>query len=270
MAGTKHGMTESSEASASSDWALVVKKKGSTTKRTLTALEIGRRSKFQLYVTNAKSMSARELTQLFSRFGELSEPVVLVPHSRGAAFVKFRTRAAANAAVDGQGDFQGDWLCPACSNRNFRRRAQCNRCKHPKRDGGLGLTVDYLDLDGGKHPEWRREKERQLMNIEVAVIESQPASPSSSLASDEALSEAPTVYTPIASTHSDAGLSQSLVSCLWRSSSVPARRTAGLFPFVVAGGFPLPCDEHFADLDSAPGQVRPCVRWLGVDLMRAL
>ena len=61
---------------------------------------VGQHSRFQLYVTRAWGLSAAEVTRVFERFGTLNESVEFASNVRGVAFVKFRTRAAAKAAVD--------------------------------------------------------------------------------------------------------------------------------------------------------------------------
>ena len=103
---------------------------------------IGRLSRFQVYVKRApgqaygQAYNMRELTALFSRFGELNEAIECPASLPGVAFVKFRTRAAARAAV------------------------QAN----PITAGNLSVQVEFLDLERqSANVEWNREQERLLM-----------------------------------------------------------------------------------------------------------
>ena len=133
--------------------------------------KVGQYSSFQLYVTFARNLSAQELGRVFEQHGELSEPVILAPNFPGVAFVKYRTRASAQAAVSSS----------------------------PVQYRGLSMVVKYLDLQRrSKHAEWNRKQERQLIRDEPGCLWDRPRPDSpSSMASDgteaSALSEAHTI-----------------------------------------------------------------------------
>jgi hypothetical protein len=103
---------------------------------------VGRHSRFQLYVTGAFGLSVSEMTRAFQRFGMLNEAIDTNADFPGVAFVKFRTRAAAAAAVA-----HSPILC-----------------------AGVRMHADFLDLARQtKHAEYNREQERTLMVNEPIV-----------------------------------------------------------------------------------------------------
>ena len=131
----------------SSDFMPVKKpKEGKVRKK---APQIGRLSQFQVYVKRApgraygQAYNLRELTDIFSRFGELNEQTECPDSLPGLAFIKFRTRAAARAAVEAS----------------------------PITAGDLHVDVQYLDLERqSANVEWNREQERLLMLNEAEAI----------------------------------------------------------------------------------------------------
>ena len=103
---------------------------------------VGRHSRFQLYVTGAFGLNVSEMTRAFERFGTLNEAIDMNANFPGVAFVKFRTRAAAAAAVA-----HSPILC-----------------------AGVRMHAEFLDLTRQtKHAEYNREQERTLMVNEPVV-----------------------------------------------------------------------------------------------------
>jgi hypothetical protein len=98
-----------------------------------------RLSRFQLYVTGAKGLSASEVRRMFSKFTKHDFGVELPQATDGAAFVKFRTSKAAEAAV----------------------------MQSPISHKGLAIRVQYLDLARQSHNvDHNVDQERILRNDE--------------------------------------------------------------------------------------------------------
>jgi hypothetical protein len=102
-------------------------------------VDVGAHSAYQLYVTRAYGLSASEVTRAFERFGTLNECVELASSFPGVAFVKFRAKAAAKAAVD----------------------------QSPIEHAGQWLYAEFMDLTRQtKNAEYNREQERKLIRDE--------------------------------------------------------------------------------------------------------